>query len=174
MKTFREHPQIAWPSWLGGYGFTDASYHHDAAARAELPLFCGGRWEAWFTEELPDDREDPAMDRCWLWYFAPEYSGSEPTAEVYSGELGGLARLLLELWSRGLFSGCINFTHRGVAFQVSPRSPCPGIGWFVPAWRAESGGAFYDQIEEHPEGALAWAEAACRKYIDWTLDNEVK
>jgi len=34
----------------------------------------------------------------------------------------------------------------------------------------ESGGAFYDGCEDHPEGAYAWAEAACRKFIDKLLD----
>jgi hypothetical protein len=68
--------------------------------------------------------------------------------------------------------------HRGVEFTVSPRTPFGGIGWKIPAHDhlgnpmapLESGGAFYDGCEDHPEGAYAWAEAACRKFIDKLLD----
>lgn len=64
--------------------------------------------------------------------------------------------------------------HRGVVFEVGPRTPFPGIGWRIPLPDCgdgrrryeESGGAFYDGCDDHPEGAYAWAEAACRRYID--------
>lgn len=68
--------------------------------------------------------------------------------------------------------------HRGITFYVCPRTPFPGVGWAVPtfdhlsrpAGMQESGGAFYDNCEDHPEGAVAWAEAACRSFIDKALD----
>ena len=68
--------------------------------------------------------------------------------------------------------------HRGVTFYVGSRAPFPGIGWAIPTsdhlgrstGHHESGGAFYDGCEDHPEGAAAWAEAACRSLIDKTLD----
>lgn len=66
-----------------------------------------------------------------------------------------------------------------MTFYVGPRTPCPGIGWAVPTYDhlgrrtglKTSGGAFYDDCEDHPEGAYAWAEAACRRYIDALLDE---
>lgn len=70
--------------------------------------------------------------------------------------------------------------HRGITFYVGPRTPCPGIGWAVPTFDhlgkptglRESGGAFYEDAEDHPEGAYAWAENACRRFIDKALDYE--
>jgi hypothetical protein len=70
-------------------------------------------------------------------------------------------------------------SHRGVTFYVGPRTPFPGIGWAIPTFDhlgrrdgvEESGGAFYDDCEDHPEGAYAWAEAACRSFIDKTLET---
>ncbi|MFA5053438.1 MAG: hypothetical protein WC565_05230 [Parcubacteria group bacterium] len=67
--------------------------------------------------------------------------------------------------------------HRGVPFTIGPRTPCPGIGWKIPRTDPlgrplaplESQGAFYDDCEDHPEGAYAWAETACRRFIDKAL-----
>lgn len=63
--------------------------------------------------------------------------------------------------------------YKGVTFYVGPRSPFPGIGWSIVTYdhlgrasQEESGGAFYDGTEDHPEGAYAWAEAACKRFID--------
>lgn len=69
--------------------------------------------------------------------------------------------------------------HRGVTFYVGSRAPYPGIGWAIPTYdhlgrrdgMEESGGAFYDDCEDHPEGAHPWAEAACRSFIDKALDT---
>ena len=66
------------------------------------------------------------------------------------------------------------YTHKGITFYIGPRSPYPGIGWKIPTFDhlgrstgyRESQGAFYDDCEDHPEGAEAWAEAACRMFID--------
>lgn len=74
------------------------------------------------------------------------------------------------------------FEHRGVLFTIGPRTPCPGIGWRVhlydyrgePVWK-DSSGAFYDNCEDHPEGAYAWAEASARRFIDKLLaEREAK
>lgn len=70
--------------------------------------------------------------------------------------------------------------HRGVIFYVGPRAPFSGIGWAIqtsdhlgrPGGQLVSGGAFYDGCEDHPEGAYAWAETACRSFIDKTLDDD--
>lgn len=70
--------------------------------------------------------------------------------------------------------------HRGIVFYVGPRTPCPGIGWGLPTFDhlgrctglKVSSGAFYDDCEDHPEGAYAWAETACRSFIDKILDAQ--
>ncbi len=54
--------------------------------------------------------------------------------------------------------------HRGVQYEIRPRTPCPGIGWRVGT--RDSSGAFYDGCDDHPEGAYAWAESAVKLYID--------
>jgi hypothetical protein len=64
--------------------------------------------------------------------------------------------------------------HRGVAYSIGPRTPCPGIGWSIPTRDMlgrdtapiTSPGAFYDGCEDHPEGAYAWAEWAVKRTID--------
>lgn len=60
-------------------------------------------------------------------------------------------------------------TYRGVQYEIKSKAPYSGIGWFIPSWKANSSGAFYDGVPEHPEGAYAWAEAACKKHIDKTM-----
>lgn len=68
----------------------------------------------------------------------------------------------------------ITAIHRGVVFIVGPRAPFPGIGWKIetydhlgrPMGSIESCGAFYDDDDAHPEGAYAWASAACKQYIN--------
>ena len=70
-------------------------------------------------------------------------------------------------------------TYRGVSYEVGPRSPYPGIRWKIPTFDAwgrptgalESGGAFYDGCEDHPEGAYAWADASARRRIDTILEK---
>ena len=67
--------------------------------------------------------------------------------------------------------------HRGIAFTIEPRTPCPGVGWSIETFDHlgrrgaphKSAGAFYDDCEDHPEGAYSWAEAACRRAIDRIL-----
>jgi len=69
--------------------------------------------------------------------------------------------------------------HRGITFYVGPRTPFPGIGWAIPTFdhlgrpdgHKESSGAFYDDCDDHPEGAYAWAEASCRRVIDKALET---
>ena len=75
-------------------------------------------------------------------------------------------------------SDTVHFEHRGIKCRVGPRTPFPGIGWSVQMyclgqhlWR-DSDGAFYDDHEDHPEGAYAWAEASCREFIDQALGTE--
>lgn len=71
----------------------------------------------------------------------------------------------------------IEHEHRGVRFWVAPRKPFPGIGWFIPTFDhlgrstgvEESGGAFYDDAPDHPEGAYEWARRACVRFIDRTM-----
>lgn len=70
--------------------------------------------------------------------------------------------------------------HRGITFYVGPRIPFPGLGWAIreydhlgrPKGLRESSGAFYDDCEDHPEGARVWAEAACRALIDGVRSEE--
>jgi hypothetical protein len=73
-------------------------------------------------------------------------------------------------------SNATKHEHRGVTFYVGPRAPCSGIGWSIPTFDGrggrESQGAFYDDCQDHPEGAEAWAEAACRSFIDGMLGEE--
>ena len=72
------------------------------------------------------------------------------------------------------------FEHCGIVFFVGPRTPYPGIGWFIQMYDHlgteagfhESQGAFYDGVEDHPEGAYAWAEASCRRWIDSQLEEK--
>ncbi len=69
--------------------------------------------------------------------------------------------------------------HRGVAYVIAPRTPCPGIGWTISytdllgrASEQTSAGAFYDGCDDHPEGAYAWAESSVHKFIDATFDDQ--
>lgn len=68
--------------------------------------------------------------------------------------------------------------HLGIKFEVCPRTTFPGVGWRIPRYDhlgrpigcLESSGEFYD-VEDHPEGAYAWAEAACKRFIERMLRN---
>jgi hypothetical protein len=67
----------------------------------------------------------------------------------------------------------IDGEYRGYKYQIKPRTPFPGIGWYIAVYNhngmpvvVESPGAFYDGAEDHPEGAYAWAETAVKKHID--------
>ena len=70
--------------------------------------------------------------------------------------------------------------HRGITFYVGPKTPFPGIGWAIPTYDhlkrrngfRESGGAFYDGCEDHPEGAYEWAEVSARRVIDKALEDQ--
>jgi hypothetical protein len=83
-------------------------------------------------------------------------------------------RLIAEAKADGTWERCSmetkEGTHKGIAFLIGPRTPFPGIGWTIPKWfdgkKLESGGAFYDDCEDHPEGAYAWAESAVKRFID--------
>lgn len=73
----------------------------------------------------------------------------------------------------GLCPGCtypLLGAYRGATYTIDFRTPYPGIGWTIhPAAGGPasiSGGAFYDNVPEHPEGAAAWAEGAARRFID--------
>src|SRR5688572_13960589 len=59
--------------------------------------------------------------------------------------------------------------YRGIEYRVASRHPYSGIGWtllFGGGLTEESGGAFYDDAPDHPEGAFAWAESAVKRRID--------
>jgi len=65
------------------------------------------------------------------------------------------------------------FEYLGVEIIIKPRTPYPGIGWFIPIYShlgerigvRESQGAFYDDCEDHPEGAYEWAAASARLFV---------
>lgn len=73
----------------------------------------------------------------------------------------------------------IHAEYRGIKYRVASRHPCSGIGWtllFGEGVSEDSGGAFYDDCPDHPEGAFAWAESAVKRRIDKlheTLDEYV-
>jgi hypothetical protein len=60
---------------------------------------------------------------------------------------------------------------RGERYAVVWRTPCPGIGWARIASDGkiihESGGAFYDGVDDHPEGAIEWARSNAAKHRAW-------
>lgn len=59
--------------------------------------------------------------------------------------------------------------YRGIDYRVASRHPYSGIGWtllFAGGREEDSGGAFYDDAPDHPEGAFAWAESAVKRRID--------
>lgn len=75
-----------------------------------------------------------------------------------------------------VISSAKKLEHRGVTFYVGRRDN-GGIGWAIQFYSIfgmphlkESMGAFYDEVPDHPEGAYAWAEAACRAAIDRHLN----
>ena len=57
-------------------------------------------------------------------------------------------------------------------YAIVSRSPCPGVGWIelccssdmtgLPSITRESGGAFYDDSPDHPEGSIEWAKTSAR------------
>jgi hypothetical protein len=63
-------------------------------------------------------------------------------------------------------------THLGHTYQVGYYEHLAGIRWRIPYYfeyrtqYVESQGAFYDDAPDHPEGAVAWAEASVRRYIE--------
>ncbi len=64
-------------------------------------------------------------------------------------------------------------TYRDFTYDVIDGGLYPGIRWRIhqPSLDGrvryyECGGAFYNGEPDHPEGAVAWAEFAVRRYID--------
>ena len=61
----------------------------------------------------------------------------------------------------------------GIPFQIVSDKRWAGYRWRIQVPRDhlgavswdESPGAFYDSEPDHPEGGIAWAEAAVRKYL---------
>jgi hypothetical protein len=57
---------------------------------------------------------------------------------------------------------------RGVRYEIGTYDNLAGVRWRIPrvdCWGhpmapIESSGAFYDGCNDHPEGAVAWAEAS--------------
>jgi hypothetical protein len=62
----------------------------------------------------------------------------------------------------------VSATYHEFRYDVISGGGFPGTRWRLHAGTQihESGGAFYDDEPDHPEGAIAWAEASVHRYID--------
>ncbi len=146
--------------------------------------------ESWHRQGIVSDDDWESYVQVWR-KSAPKYSGlasqvdsvaptARQAAHIYRGrakfedrlkKLQGDMYIPPTDWSpRSRNPGRVTGSYKGVSYSIGPRTPFPGIGWVIPKWidgrKTESGGAFYDDVPEHPEGAYAWAERAVKKFID--------
>jgi len=94
---FKEHPDVAIPSWLSRLGFTDQSWHNDAMPKMELTLATGHRDNGlrfsltlvvWVNYDDPGRRE---IGPKWMVEVTMDHQSTEDGA-LYHGEDEEMAR----------------------------------------------------------------------------------